>query len=147
MLKADTKLYPFGPYLLMMNASQYLYHLDLNQLFELHDILGVAGQTLPKDYILKVDGRNCRGCSHLVYFASWNEFLLEFVDSGGSAFLLFLTGAPDEVIVCRLTTNYALEKMAAFAQLKSLHTMFNDTKIREHANTAKFLIKTIKPRG
>lgn len=147
MLKDETRLYPFGPYLVMMPSSQDLYHINLNQLYLLHEIFRTSGQELPKNSMLEVDGRNCKGFTYIVYFASWNDFLLEFVDSRGSAFVFFLTGLPDEVIVCSLVPNYALQKMAVFSQLKSLHTMFNDSKIREHSGTSKFLIKTIKPRG
>lgn len=82
-----------------------------------------------------------------VYFAGWTEFTVEFVDGRGDAFVFFSTGQPEEIIVCGLVEVFARNKMANFGQMKALHSMFNDEKVKESSATAKFLIKTIKPRG
>lgn len=56
-------------------------------------------------------------------------------------------GSQDEVIICGLVQNYACCRQATFSQMKALHAMFNDEKVKESSATAKFLIKTIKPRA
>lgn len=61
--------------------------------------------------------------------------------------MFFSTGQPDEVVVCGLVDALARQRQTSFGQMKALHAMFNDEKVKESSATAKFLIKTIKPRA
>lgn len=72
---------------------------------------------------------------------------VEFVDATGDGFVFFVGGQADEVIVCGLVEQVARHRLAAFAHMKALYAMFNDEKVKESSATAKFLIKTIKPRA
>jgi hypothetical protein len=62
-------------------------------------------------------------------------------------FVLFHRGEADEIIVCSLVEEYQKHRMEVFSMLKTLHKMLNDEKVKETSSSAKFLIKTLKPRA
>lgn len=152
LLKGEVRILQGGPYLFVMPINEDLYTVDLGEMYNLYRAMSENSlNSLAPNLTVTID-------QSTFYLIKYDEHKLEFGDERGRLFVIYHGNSvfPEEDLKTTTPVGQSpifpcmlVKRQFSFSNqllLRSLHSMFNQSKMKESSGESKFLIKTIKPR-